>query len=425
MYENAAMLLRRLLALVLTAGLGVLPVARAENWPEFRGPTGQGLVPRGKLPTVWSETKNVVWKQTIPGVGWSSPIVQDGRIYLTTAAPIEDSPNKDQSLRALGLDAKTGKILWDREVFRQDGSKVEALHDKASHANPTPLADGRRICVHFGSQGTAALDPDGKVLWRNGDFKYRQWHGNGGSPVLFEDLLIFNCDGFEMPYVVALDRTSGKVVWKADRKVDVERKYSYCTPLVIDVNGQKQLISPAAGAVMAYEPRTGKEIWRVRLDDGYSNVPRPVFGHGLVFLSNSTDSPHLLAVRPDGKGDVTDSHVAWKVRRSVPLTSSPILVGDELYMVSDSGLATCLDAKTGKTHWRERLGGSHSASPIHADGKLYFQSEEGVGSVLKAGKKFEVLTRNRLAEPVLASYAAADGALFIRTDKHLYRIEAR
>jgi outer membrane protein assembly factor BamB len=310
-------------------------------------------------------------------------------------------------------------------MFRQDGAKTEAVHEKASHANPTPITDGPRIYVHFGTHGTAALDLEGKVLWRNSDLKYRPWHGNGGSPIVVDDLLIFNCDGEEVQYVVALDRGTGKVVWKTDRTVEAEYKNSYCTPLLIEVKGQRQILSPAAGAVMAYEPKTGKELWRVRLEDGYSNVPRPVAGHGLVFLSNSTDSPHLMALRPDGKGDVTDSHVAWTHKKAVPLTSSPLLAGDELYMISDSGIATCLDAKTGNVYWRERIGGNHSASPLLAGGKVYFQNEEGIGTVIRAGKKFEVISRNDIGERVLASYAVSEGVLFIRAEKHLYRIESR
>jgi outer membrane protein assembly factor BamB len=194
---------------------------------------------------------------------------------------------------------------------------------------------------------------------------------------------------------------------------------------LIDVDGRPQLVNPAAGAAIAYDPRTGKEIWRVRLDDGYSNVPRPVYGHGRVFVSNSTDSPHLMAIRPNGTGDVTETHVAWKVRRAVPLTSSPLLVGDELYMISDGGIATCLDARTGKVRWRERIGGEHSASPLHAAGKVYFQDEEGVATVVKASKQFEVVARNRLDERVLASYAVVAGDLLIRTEEHLYRIAGR
>ncbi len=409
-------------ALAAAAGLLLAGVSRGEAWPEFRGPTGQGIVPGGSLPAEWSKTKNVVWKQPIPGVGWSSPIVQEGRIYLTTSVPVKGS--NDQSLQALCLDAKRGKVLWTSEVFRQDGATAPPIQGKNSHASPTPVTDGRRLYVHFGHQGTACLDLAGKILWRNTSLKYVPVHGNGGSPVLMEDALAFSCDGGDKAFVVALERATGKVLWKTDRKVDTVRKFSFSTPLVITVKGRQQLISPGSDAVCAYQPRTGREIWRVRYD-GYSVVPRPVYGHGLVFICTGYNTPSLLAIRPDGEGDVTKTHVAWTARRGVPLTPSLLLYGNELYMVSDSGVASCLDAKTGRAHWHERIGGNHSASPLLADGKIYFQSEEGTSLVIKAGKQFVQLAKNSLDERTLASYAAADGALFIRTEKDLYRIQAR
>jgi outer membrane protein assembly factor BamB len=398
--------------------------ARAENWPEFRGPTGQGLATKA-LPTEWNATKNVVWKQPLPGLGWSSPIVWEGKVYLTASVPVAGSDNGDQSLTALCLDAKTGKLLWEKEVFRQDGKKAPRIHEKNSHASPTPLTDGQRLYVHFGHQGTAALDLNGKVLWEQTGLRYEPVHGNGGAPVLVGDLLVFSSDGFDQQFVAALDRTTGKQVWKTDRDSDSFKKFSFGTPLVIAVKGKQQIVSPGAGAVCAYDPANGKEIWRVNYGDGYSVVPRPVFGLGLVFLSTGYDTPEFLAIRADGQGDVTKSHVAWSLKKGAPLTPSPLLVGDELYLVSDQGIASCLDARTGKVHWQERIGGAHSTSPLHADGKVYCQSEEGVGTILKAGKKFEVLARNSLGERTLASYAAVDGVLFIRTEKHLYRIESR
>jgi outer membrane protein assembly factor BamB len=397
---------------------------RADNWPEFRGPTGQGHAP-GKLPIEWSTTKNVVWKQPIPGKGWSSPIVHEGRIYLTTAAIEEDKGKKELSLRALCLDAKTGKQLWEREVFRTDAAKTPKIHSKASQASPTPLTDGERLYVHFGHLGTACLDLDGKVMWKNTELAYRPVHGNGGTPILADDALIFSCDGGDKQFVVALDRKTGKPLWRTDRKTTAFKKFAFSTPLLIQVKDQKQVVSPGAGFVASYDAKTGKEIWKVGYDEGYSVVPRPVFGHGLVFLSSGFDSPSLLAIRPDGKGDVTNSHVAWKLSKGAPLTPSPLLVGDELYLVSDQGIASCLDAKTGMVHWQERIGGAHSASPLFADGKVYFQSEDGVGVVVKAAKKFEQLGKNALGETTYSSYAVADGALFIRTEKNLYRIEAR
>ncbi len=395
----------------------------ADDWPEFRGPTGMGIA-RGGLPMEWGPTRNVVWKQTIPGKGWSSPIVVAGRVYLTTSVPTAGRQDGDQSLRALCLDAQTGKTLWETEVFRQPGSTAPRIHSKNSHASPTPLCDGKRLYVHFGHLGTACLDLAGKVLWRNSEFKYAPVHGSGGSPILVDNSLVFSCDGADRQFVVALDRETGKVIWKTDRKSEAFKKFSFSTPLVIAVNGAKQIISPASDAVMAYDSASGREIWRARYD-GYSVIPKPVYGHGLVFVCTGFDSPSLQAIQTGGEGDVTATHVAWSTRRAVPLTPSLLLVGDELYMVSDSGVASCLDAKTGKVHWQERLGGTFSASPLYADGEIYFQSEQGTGIILKAGREFQKLATNSLDERTLASYAAADGALFIRTEKHLYKFQAR
>jgi outer membrane protein assembly factor BamB len=412
----------RYLVLVLSAaGLFTGARALAESWPEFRGPTGQGIVPSGNLPLEWSTTKNVVWKQPIPGSGWSSPVVVNSRIYLTTSVPQESHSKKDQSLQALCLDATSGKILWQTEVFHQDGLSAPGIHRKNSHASPTPLVDGQRLFVHFGHQGTACLDLSGKVLWQNTSLKYAPVHGNGGSPILVDNAIIFNCDGGDQCFVVALDRESGKVLWKTARPGETNRRFSFCTPLLIMVNGQKQVVSPGSGVVSALDPNTGQEIWHVDYE-GYSVVPRPVFGHGLVFVCTGFDSPGLLAIRPDGQGNVTKSHVAWTTRKDVSLTPSPLLVGEELYMVSDKGIASCLDAKTGHVRWQERIGGAYSASPLYADGRIYFQNEEGTCIVVKASKEFRQLAKNSLEERSLASFAAADGALFIRTEKHLYRI---
>jgi len=394
---------------------------RAENWPEFRGPTGQGHY--GKpLPTEWSTTKNVVWKQPIPGHGWSSPIVQDGRIYLTTAVPVVGS--KDQSLQALCLDASNGKLLWQTEVFLQDGAKAPRIHKKNSHASPTPLTDGKRLFVHFGHQGTACLDLNGKVLWRNRDLRYSPVHGNGGTPILVKDKLVFSCDGGDQQFVVALNQADGKVAWKTPRNCDAFKKFSFSTPLLITVKGEEQVVSPGSNAVVAYNPADGKEIWRAKYE-GYSLIPRPVFGHGMVFLSSGYDSPTLLAVKVDGAGDVTGSHIAWTVAKGAPHTPSPLLVNDELYVVSDGGLASCLDARTGKAHWQKRIGGNFSASPLHADGRIYLQSEEGVTTVLKVGNTFEQIGQNKMEERTFASFAVADGAIYLRTESKLYRIQEK
>jgi outer membrane protein assembly factor BamB len=406
------------LLFVLAVFLPVLSLAQGGDWPQFRGPTGQGVVAPGRLPTAWSPTCNVVWKQDIPGRGWSSPVVQDGRIYLTTAVAVSG----DHSLRAVALDAATGKVLWNVEVFRS-GPGAGPVHGKNSHASPTPVVAGKKLFVHFGHQGTACLDLDGKVLWRK-ILRYAPVHGNGGSPIIVDDKLIFSVDGADKQFVVALDRDTGKERWRTDRRTEAIKKFSFSTPLLITVQGQKQIISPGSDNVCAYDPDTGKEIWRVKYE-GYSVVPRPVYGHGLVFICTGYESPSLLAIRPDGKGDVTGTHVAWTLRRNVALTPSLLFHEDELYMVSDSGIASCLDARTGKVLWQQRLGGSYSASPILADGKIYFLSEDGVATIVKTGKTFERVARNSLGEQTLASYAVVDGALLIRTERHLYRIEQR
>ena len=393
-----------------------------DDWPQFRGPTGEGHATAKNLPLEWGKNKNVAWMTPIPGLGWSSPIVVNSRVYLTTAVPLKE--NRDQSLDALCLDAKTGKILWQKQVFREDGRTAPAIHGKNSHASPTPLIHDGKLYVHFGHQGTACLDLDGKILWRSTELKYKPVHGNGGTPIIADDKLIFTCDGSDVAFFAALDRNNGEVLWKKPRNTDAKKTFSFGTPLLITVDGKPQVVSPASNAVISYDPADGQEIWRVTYD-GYSLIPRPVYGHGLLFISTGFDSPIVLAIRPNGTGDVTKTHVAWSLRQNAPLTPSPLLVGNELYLVSDNGIASCVDARTGKVFWKERVGTAFSASPMDAGGRVYFQSEDGVGIVIKAGKRFEELGRNLLEEKTYASYAVAEDALFIRTDKRLYRFQSR
>jgi outer membrane protein assembly factor BamB len=403
------------LAGALLAGTAV----RAEDWPEFRGPTGQGIAQADNLPTQWSATRNIAWKQEIPGLGWSSPVIVAGKVYLTTAVPVPDS--KDLSLRALCLDAKDGKILWNEEVFLAIGSKSPPIHSKNSHASPTPIVAGERLYVHFGHQGTACLDLTGKVLWRYRE-PYPPVHGSGGSPVLVDGLLVFSTDGARDRFVVALKADTGKLAWKMPRTGKPVKNFSFSTPLVISINGRKQIISPSSDMVGAYDPATGKETWYARYK-GYSVIPRPVYGHGLVFVVTGFDAPGMIAVRPGGKGDVTDTHIKWSIQKGAPHTPAVLLLSDELYMVSDGGIASCLDALTGEVHWSKRLPGKgYSASPIAAGGKIYFLSEDGVGTVVKASKTFEQIAKNELGERTLASYGVSDGALYIRSARHLYRI---
>lgn len=382
----------------------------AQDWPQFRGPDGQGHSSEKALPLTWSETENVRWKVPIPGRGWSSPAILGDRIWLTT------SIDRGPSLRAISLDRETGRQLQNVELFRP--GDAEHINGKNSYATPTPLLEGDNVYLHFGPNGTACIRSSGQIVWK-ARLRYSPEHGPGGSPVLFDDLLIISCDGQDTQYVVALDKETGKIRWKTSR----DGYQAYTTPLVIQADGRTQVISPGAHRAMAYDPRTGKEIWSVRYGQGFSNVPRPVFGAGLVFICTGFFEPLVLAVRPDGKGDVTKTHIAWTLRRGAPLTPSPLLVGEELFVVSDNGIATCLDAKTGTELWRERLNGNFSASPIYADGRIYFLNEDGETTVIAAGKQFRRLAINRLDGGTLASIAVSGGAFFIRTHENLYRLE--
>ena len=396
-----------LIALALTC------VARAEQWPEFRGPGAQGHSSERGLPLEWSETRNVAWKVPVPGLGWSTPVIANGKVWLTSAVDA-----RGLSLRALAFDVTTGQQVVNVEVFKIPTDRRD-INPKNSWASPTPVIDGDRVYVHFGADGTAALSQSGEILWKN-RFEYQSQHGAGGSPIVYGDLLIFSCDGSDAAFVIALDKHTGKTKWKTNRGVPADQAYT--TPLVIRVAEQDQLISVGAFRARAYEPLTGREIWRVRYDEGFSNVPRPVFAHGLVFITTGFQQPELLAIRPDGKGDVTKTHIAWSLKRGAPLTPSPIVVGDELYVVTDGGIASCLDAKTGEVIWQSRLGGTYSASPIFADGRLYFPAEQGVTTVIAPGRQARRLATNRLDGGLLASIAVADRAFFLRTDSSLYRI---
>jgi outer membrane protein assembly factor BamB len=402
----------RAAAAIVLVGLCVLSL-QAQEWPQFRGPTGQGIADGSGVPVEWDAAKNVAWKAAVPGRGWSSPVVAHGRIWLTSAV----TAGRDVSLRLLSFDAESGRPAQNVEVFRKRGG--ELLNAKNSHASPTPIVDAGRVYVHFGSEGTAALSLDGAIQWK-ARYACETQHGNGGSPVAYADLVILTCDGFDAAYVAAVDARTGKERWKTWRRQPWSQ--AYATPLVIRVGDADQIVSPAAHYAAAYEPATGREIWRVRYDDGFSNVPRPVFARGLVFIATGFQQPSLLAVRPDGKGDVTRDRIAWRLARGVPLTPSPIAVDDLLYLVNDAGILSCVESETGAIVWQQRVGGNYSASPVLAGGLVYLQSEEGVTTVFRPGRSFQAVAVNHLDGPMLASMAVAGGSLYIRAGDHLYRI---
>ncbi len=406
------------------------------DWPQFRGPRGDGNSTELGLPLTWSEDHNVAWKTPLPGRGWSSPVILEGKVWVTTAF------DERHTLHALALDLHSGEIVHDIEVFHP--ASWQKAHPENSYASPTPVAesggvpsDGAssggapsgRVYVHFGAYGTASLSSaDGEVLWRSSDLQLQHEVGPGSSPILWRDFLIVNCDGTDQRFVAALDKRTGKLAWKAPRSVPIDRKgthlKAFSTPLVIHHAGRPQLISPAAGQVSAYDPTNGDEIWRVRYE-GYSNVPRPVAGLGLVFVNTGYMKPHMLAIHPGGRGDVTESHVRWSYHWQVSANPSPLLVGARLYMVSDWGIASWLDARKGEDLWRQRLKGRYYASPIHASGRIYNFSLEGKSVVLEAADVYRELATNTLDGRIRASPAVADSAIFVRTESHLYRLEER
>lgn len=385
----------------------------AADWPQFRGPDGQGHCDETGLPLSWSEEKNVTWKTPLEGLGWSSPAIQGEQIWVTTAT------EEGQSLRAVCIHRDSGEILHDVEVIRQP--PPEPVHQKNSHASPTPIVEGDRVYLHYGAHGTACISTAGEVLWRNHELKYAHQHGPGGSPASFEDVLIICCDGTDVQFVVALEKQSGRIRWKTTRSGN-NTPMAYCTPLIIEVDGRPQALCPGGGQMVSYDPRTGAELWKVRYD-GYSVVPRPVYGDGRVFFSSSYNNAVLYAARVDGAGDVTDTHVEWSMSRGAPHNPSTLLVGEELYVVSDRGLLTCLDAASGEEIWQEQLGGNYSASPLYADGRIYLTDEDGRTVVIAPGREYEEFADNQVEGRTLASLAVADGAIFLRTDTHLYRIE--
>lgn len=396
----------------------------AVDWTEFRGPTQDGHSTARGLPTVWGADKNIVWKTALRGRAWSSPIVAGDRIYLTNAITANDDedPHTPVSLHVLALDAKDGKILWDKEVLTVEQPFSKGFHEKNSHASATPIFEKGRIYAHFATFGTACVDEQGNIVWKTQEPVFKTELGTGSCPVIVNDLLIFNCDGADAQFVVALDKATGKERWRTlrgDTKGKTKNLYSLSTPLLIEVNGEKQLITVGSYVVQSLSPKDGREIWRMS-HPNYCVVPRPVFGQGLVFINTGFEHPLTYAIKPDGHGDVTEKNLVWETHKNTPLTPSMLVVGEELYMVSDSGTVTCLDAKTGKVRWSERVGKTTSACPFYADGKIYIQDEFGTAYVLKAGLKFELLATNSLPDKAMASYAVHGRHLLIRTHHALW-----
>ena len=401
----------------------------AGNWPQFRGPDGDGQSDAKMLPLTFGETEHVKWKTPIHGKGWSSPVILGSQIWLTTAT--EDG----RELSAVCVDKESGKILHDKILFHVENPQF--CHKFNSYASPTPVVEEGRVYVTFGSPGTACLDTrDAKVLWSRTDFVCNHFRGAGSSPIVFGDLLIMNFDGSDNQFIVALDKKTGKTAWQTQRGIDYQDleadgkpkgdgdyRKAFSTPNVIRPDGKPVLLSSGAKAHYGYDPLTGKELWRVEERGQHSASSRPIAGFGLAFFTTGFGKGQLLAVQLGGSGVLDPSQVAWRVDRNVANKPSLLLVDDLLFMIDDGGIASCIEAKTGKEVWRERVPGNYSASPIFADGRIYLCSEHGEVVVLAPGREFKKLAENKLDGGFMASPAVSGKALFLRSKTDLYRVE--
>jgi|TARA_B110000495_G_scaffold145596_1_gene128492 outer membrane protein assembly factor BamB len=423
--------------ILLPAGL----VAGETNWNQFRGPEGDGISSAGDLPDQFDEAVNVRWKTAIANQGWSSPVVWDDEIWVTTGS------DEKQELRALCVDLKSGKIMKDIKVFDMIERRLDQayVHDSPhlnSPATPTPVVEENRVYVSYGSQGIACLNrKSGEKIWERRDLRVYQPVRQGSSPIVDDKNLYVAYDGTDEQFFVALDKKSGETRWKVNRDIDSDfesllqkkgmqskggkpgdSQKAFATAKLIDAGGKRQLIAPAGEATISYDPETGKELWRVRHPGGFNVAARPLYAHDLVYVFTSGLTGYLMAIQVDGTGDVTDTHVAWSTTRSTPHIPSPIILGDLMFMVTDKGgIVRCLNAKTGEEHWKKRLGGDHWASPFYADGKLYFLSKDGNVRVLPATRTApETVIENELNARFFASPAVAGSSLILRSATHLY-----
>lgn len=414
----------------------------AEDWWQFRGPNG-GKVAERNVPTRWgSSVREPDWQTSIPGRGWSSPVVVGDRIWLTSAEEVAIGSNEAAeklaalpfgsrdivvdaavTLFAIELNADTGEILRRIDLFER--KNPPPLHSMNSYASPTPVTNGERVICHFGSLGTACIDIlSGKILWKR-ELALEELTGGGASPVLWEGNLFLACDGADQQYVIAIDELSGETKWKTSRPeitaVDDSQRRAFSTPLLIDSNGRRQLISLAAHWLISYNPEDGSEWWRAKVASGYSLVPTPVFDRDRVFVCTGFSKPEMVAVSTTGNGDVTDSGILWRYSRQVPEISSPIVLEDEVYFVSD-GIVTCLDAATGTQVWQHRIGGNFASSLVASEGRIYITSSGGVTTVIKPGREYVEIATNELFGETYASLSVYRDSFLLRTNPMLFRL---
>lgn len=419
-----------------------IPTAQVvgEDWPQFRGPTQQGHASSAAI-TEWSEEDHVTWKTSIPGTGHSSPIVIGDQVWVTTAlsngmqkykeperSPIPREVAADLRLHAVCLNRKDGKVIHNVELINV--TEPLPIHTMNTYASPTPVGEPGRVYCHFGNNGTACVNTsDGSVRWRREDMKLDHQTGAGSSPMIWKDKLVFHMDGRDKQYIVALNKDTGETIWEVARtgkmndRIDMKKAYSM--PLIMNVAGQNILVSPAADWVYAYHADSGEELWKVPYDTlGFSNTPRPVADDKRIYICTGFMKSQMLALEFDPQDSSAEPTVAWRFTKQVPQISSPLLVGNEIYFVADQGgVMTCVDTESGELLWRERLSGNHTASPVLAGGHIYMAGRDGTTTVIRPGRTYQEVARNQLADGILASPAIVDGAMFLRTEKAVYRIE--
>ena len=393
-----------------------------EQWSQFRGHYGNGIIKSTSAPINWSENTNIDWKTPIHDRGWSSPVIWNDQIWMTTAT------KEGNKMYAICVNKLSGKIEHDIHVF--DVKSPQAITNENTYASPTPVVEEGRVYVHFGTYGTACISTkDGQILWKRRDLNCDHEIGAGpaSSPFIYNNFLIFNVDGRDVQYVIALNKKTGETAWKTNRSVNfsdvqVNQRKAYGTPFIIPRGNTNQMVSIGAKGVYSYDPENGKELWKAE-HRGWSIAPRPVYGEGLVFTMIDRDRPEMWAINPSGSGDITGTHVEWKETKRMPPRASPIIIKDLLFVVDRNGYISCIEAKTGKSIWQKRMKGRFSASPILANNLIYFFNEDTVCTIIKPTRQLEIVAENQLSDDKLMATPAFDeNSIYIRTEKNLTRI---
>ena len=408
--------------LLLTTVASCLVIEANEQWSQFRGHYGNGIIKSTSAPINWSENTNIDWKTPIHDRGWSSPVIWNDQIWMTTAT-------KDgNKMYAICVNKLSGKIEHDIHIF--DVKSPQAITNENTYASPTPAVEEGRVYVHFGTYGTACISTkDGQILWKRRDLNCDHEIGAGpaSSPFIYNNFLIFNVDGRDVQYVIALNKETGETAWKTNRSVDfsdvqVNQRKAYGTPFIIPRGNTNQMVSIGAKGVYSYDPENGKELWKAE-HRGWSIAPRPVYGEGLVFTMIDRDRPEMWAINPNGSGDITETHIEWKETKRMPPRASPIIIKGLLFVVNRNGYISCIEAKTGKSIWQKRMKGRFSASPILANNLIYFFNEDTVCTIIKPTRELEIVAENKLSsDKLMATPAFDENSIYIRTEKNLTRI---